>query len=239
METTYKEFIQNILDTRGRFECGDEYHERHHIVPKCLDGGNEEENLIDLFAREHFIAHKLLAKENPENKSLAYAWTMMAWAKNEDQERYQVTPEEYEEAKISLSKLVSERVFSEETIEKMRRAKVGVFDGENNPMYGKHHTQETRNRISAKRQGKPAHNKGKSMSENTKQKLREQKTGKKYSDEVNKKKGLPGEKNPFYGKHHTEETKELLRELKSIPVKCVETDTVYRSRQIAEDNTGV
>ena len=57
----YQEFIQNILNTRGRFNCGDEYHERHHIIPRCLGGGNEEENLIDLFAKEHFIAHKLLA----------------------------------------------------------------------------------------------------------------------------------------------------------------------------------
>ena len=56
METTYEEFIQNILDTRGRFACGDEYHERHHIVPRCMDGSNNRENLIDLYAREHFVA---------------------------------------------------------------------------------------------------------------------------------------------------------------------------------------
>lgn len=39
---TYEEFINNILETRGRFACGDEYHERHHIVPKCMGGTNEE-----------------------------------------------------------------------------------------------------------------------------------------------------------------------------------------------------
>lgn len=59
---TYKEFIDNILETRGRFACGDEYHERHHIVPKCIGGGNEELNLIDLYAREHFIC---LCQEHP------------------------------------------------------------------------------------------------------------------------------------------------------------------------------
>ena len=74
MEETYEQFIQNILNTRGRFACGDEYHERHHIVPKCMDGGDEEENLIDLFAREHFEAHRLLALENPDNDKLVYAW---------------------------------------------------------------------------------------------------------------------------------------------------------------------
>ena len=55
---TYIEFINDILNTRGRFACGDEYHERHHIIPKCMDGSNNEDNLIDLFAREHFVAHK-------------------------------------------------------------------------------------------------------------------------------------------------------------------------------------
>ena len=50
------------------------------------------------------------------------------------------------------------------------------------------------------------------MSEETKQKLRERQTGKKYSEEVNKKKGLPGEKNPFFGKKHTEEAKKKISE---------------------------
>lgn len=33
---TYNEYINNIIDGRGRFNCGEKYHERHHIVPKCL-----------------------------------------------------------------------------------------------------------------------------------------------------------------------------------------------------------
>ena len=71
---TYNEFIQNILDTRGRFACGERYHERHHIVPRCMEGSNNKSNLIDLYAREHFIAHKLLAEENPNNYKLQYAY---------------------------------------------------------------------------------------------------------------------------------------------------------------------
>lgn len=54
---TYDNFIQNILLERGRFNCGNEYHERHHILPKCLGGTDDKENLIDLYAKEHFIAH--------------------------------------------------------------------------------------------------------------------------------------------------------------------------------------
>lgn len=121
---TYNEFIQNILDTRGRFNCGNEYHERHHITPKCMGGKNEEENLIDLYAREHFIAHKLLADENPDNAHLSYAYGCMAWVKKDGQKRYELTPEEYEEAKIAFSKANSVIVKERMSIP------------ENNPFYG-------------------------------------------------------------------------------------------------------
>ena len=96
---TYQEFINDILQTRGRFINGDEYHERHHIIPRCKNGSNNEDNLIDLFAREHFIAHKLLAEENMDDDQLVYAYIIMAFAKDENQERYKLTPEEYEEAR--------------------------------------------------------------------------------------------------------------------------------------------
>lgn len=103
---TYEEFINNILATRGRFACGDKYHERHHIKPKCMGGTNEDENLIDLFAKEHFEAHRLLALENPDNNSLVYAWWMMSHnTNNEFQYRYELTSEEYEEAKIAFSEV--------------------------------------------------------------------------------------------------------------------------------------
>ena len=102
---TYQEFIDNILQTRGRFGCGEEYHERHHIVPRCKNGTNNESNLIDLFAREHFIAHKLLAEENPNDDQLAHAYTLMAFVKDSRQKRYELTPEEYEDVR----KIYSER----------------------------------------------------------------------------------------------------------------------------------
>lgn len=120
---TYIEFIDDILNTRGRFACGDEYHERHHIVPKCMDGSNDDSNLIDLFAREHFIAHKLLALENPNNRKLQLAYICMSFVKNDKEHRYQLNEEEYEQARIACSIACS---------------------GKNNPFYGDH-SQEGKN----------------------------------------------------------------------------------------------
>lgn len=90
----YCEFIENILSTRGHKGCGTEYYETHHIVPKCMGGSNNKDNLIDLFAEEHFIAHKLLALENPDNDALQSAFGTMAhvWKGGR---KYNVSEEDY------------------------------------------------------------------------------------------------------------------------------------------------
>ena len=119
---TYEGFINNILATRGRHGCNGSYYEKHHITPKCLGGSDDENNLIDLFAREHFIAHKLLAMEYPNEDKLVYAWWCMSNVKNEYTScRYELTPEEYEESKVAFSKLQSKR-----------------HSGEGNYFYGMH-----------------------------------------------------------------------------------------------------
>lgn len=143
MDLTYKQFIDNILQTRGRFDCGEEYHERHHILPKCMGGTNDEENLIDLFAREHYIAHKLLALENPHNEKLNYAFWCMSHLSDKNQERYVVTSEEYEQARIIFSSLRKNAKVSEETRRKMSKA----HSGENNSFFGKKHSDEARKKI--------------------------------------------------------------------------------------------
>lgn len=54
-----------------------EYTERHHIIPKCMGGGDVESNIATLSARKHLIAHKLLCKIYPENAKLKIALFFM------------------------------------------------------------------------------------------------------------------------------------------------------------------
>lgn len=183
MQETYKDFIENILNTRGRFACGEEYHERHHILPKCLGGTNDKDNLIDLYAREHFIAHKLLAQEHPENKKLNYAWTMMSWITNDCQQRYSLSPEEYEESRKKFSEL--------------SKSKKGIKLG---PM-----SEDHKRKISQS-------NKGKKVSEETRRKMSQNHADVSGKNSPMYGVCHTGENNPFYGKHHTEETKEKLRQ---------------------------
>ena len=53
------------------------YSEKHHIVPRCLGGGNEKSNLVRLRADEHYICHLILARMHPENRKLVFAANMM------------------------------------------------------------------------------------------------------------------------------------------------------------------
>lgn len=53
------------------------YTEKHHILPKSMGGSNEEENLVKLTAREHYIAHLLLHKIH-KRRETAYALWMMS-----------------------------------------------------------------------------------------------------------------------------------------------------------------
>lgn len=70
--------IYNDLIERSRLrDITDDYHEKHHIIPRCLDGKNSIENIAILTAREHYIAHQLLVKMYPDNKKLIYAANMM------------------------------------------------------------------------------------------------------------------------------------------------------------------
>lgn len=55
----------------------DEYGEWHHIIPLCLNGEDDSENLVKLTPEEHYVAHQLLVKIYPNNYSLIHAAKMM------------------------------------------------------------------------------------------------------------------------------------------------------------------
>ncbi len=114
------------------------------------------------------------------------------------------------------------RIFSEETKMKIRLGKLG----EKNPFYGKHHTEKTKKDLSKILTGK----KMPPITEETRKNMSLSHLGKKASEETKKRMSesynyekhitpefienarlkMLGEKNPMYGKHHTEKSKKSM-----------------------------
>lgn len=88
-----------MLIERARNRLLDGYVERHHIIPRCMGGSDERENLVQLTPEEHYVAHQLLVKLHPtvigltfaaiamsgdarSRKNKAYGWIRRTHAKN-------------------------------------------------------------------------------------------------------------------------------------------------------------
>jgi hypothetical protein len=69
--------IYNALIDRARNRVLDCYKEKHHIIPKCIGGTDDQLNLVDLTPEEHYVAHQLLVKLYPKHVGIARAVAMM------------------------------------------------------------------------------------------------------------------------------------------------------------------
>jgi hypothetical protein len=58
----YQHIYETLMQKGISRVCPIGYYEKHHIVPKCMGGADAAINIVKLTAREHFIAHILLAK---------------------------------------------------------------------------------------------------------------------------------------------------------------------------------
>ena len=134
----YKQWYTNITE-RAKNRHLDSYTESHHIVPRSLGGGDEADNLVNLTAREHFVCHWLLVKmtTGQDHHKMLNALRMMR-AENPNQQRYttKITARVYESIKQEYSLMQRERIL-----------------GEKNPMWGKTHTLESREKIRQKNLG--------------------------------------------------------------------------------------
>lgn len=101
----------------------------------------------------------------------------------------------------------SGRKQSEETRKKMSQNRKGKYTKENSYWYGKHISEETKEKLRFA-------NKGKQLSEETKKKMSRSHTGMIFSEEHRKNLSIANQKETagFHGHHHTEETKQKQKE---------------------------
>jgi len=69
--------IHNDLINRAKNRQLTGYKETHHILPKCMGGKNNKDNLVDLTAKEHWLVHLLLIEIYPDNNRLKIAMSFM------------------------------------------------------------------------------------------------------------------------------------------------------------------
>ena len=126
------------------------YTEKHHIIPKCINGTNDVNNLALLTGREHYLCHWLLIKIH-NNKKLFYAYHMLCNGAKSGRMKNKFIPKlsskQYESMKRNLtsffSNLHKNKIVTDECRLKMRTAKLGT-----------HRTDETKAKISASTKGR-------------------------------------------------------------------------------------
>jgi hypothetical protein len=72
----YQQIYDSLIE-RGQNRTLEDYTENHHIIPRCMGGSNDKENLVKLTPEEHYVAHQLLVKIYPNNPPLVKAAAMM------------------------------------------------------------------------------------------------------------------------------------------------------------------
>lgn len=81
----YQKIYYNIV-RRGQERKLEGYSEKHHIVPRCMGGTDDEINLVSLTPEEHYLCHLLLVKIYPNNIRLVKA-AMFMTSSNESVKR--------------------------------------------------------------------------------------------------------------------------------------------------------
>lgn len=99
----YQNIYSQIIE-RAKNRVLEGYKEKHHIIPKCLGGNNDKDNLVELTAREHFLCHRLLCEIHPNNNKLWYALWLMIVGKNRQKSlsSYVIPSRTYEKVKLEF-----------------------------------------------------------------------------------------------------------------------------------------
>lgn len=98
----YQKYVKIVCDCY----TGGEYSENHHILPKCI-GGGDGANLVRLKAQDHFIVHRLLSEFciNELKSKMVFAFDRMCNTKN----KYIIDEDDYTNTKINKSNAMKER----------------------------------------------------------------------------------------------------------------------------------
>ena len=129
------------------------YCEDHHIMPRCMGGSNDKDNIVKLPSKYHFIAHKLLAEAHSTNtkyhQKLCHAYQAMCLRPKHllDAGAYTPTAEEYANAKELFIQSRKGHKRKAEIGEKISKKLIEYYKLNPNPMLGINHSEATKKKI--------------------------------------------------------------------------------------------
>lgn len=229
------------LITRARLRESVGVLESHHVVPRCMGGGDGKKNRVDLTPAEHYVAHLLLVRIYPTVPGLILAAVLMS-RDNRNGKRSNNKLYDWLRKRAAAAQSLAQTGVprSEETRRKISEAlKASPAHAANNEsrrgvpikeevrrkVSDSHKTSEAakaaRERLFQLKVGIPrsdeckakisAANKGRVMPEAHRQKIGASLRGVPKSPEHNAKVGRKGRKSPMTGRTHSPETKERMR----------------------------
>ena len=110
LDNKYTKIYYQIIDKashRNRQEC---YYEKHHIIPKSLGGSDDEDNIVYLLPREHYVAHHLLTKMLEGKNKHKMTFALHTFFHFNKHRRLNFTARQYEYHKNEFAKACKIRV---------------------------------------------------------------------------------------------------------------------------------
>jgi hypothetical protein len=182
----YCKIYTNLIEKgRNRVLPNGVYKERHHIIPRCMGGNDNKNNLVYLTWLEHLTAHNLLVKMFPDIPCLVYAARSMIRAKDGRILNRKEAAWIRERWSKMTSERMSGRIISDETKIKMSQAKANISDKTRSKMSESAKSrirnplsEKTKLKISESLKGRQSGMKGKTFSEESRSKISENLKGK-------------------------------------------------------------
>jgi len=127
-----------------------DYVEKHHILPRCMGGGDAKANLVSVSARKHFLLHWLLTKftEGEALRKMRYGLKAMC---NQHGEKRIFAAWQYEVAKRASRKI---KLTEEEKAEISRKTRAAMARPEVKERMGGPQSEEHIAKLSSVRKGK-------------------------------------------------------------------------------------
>jgi len=161
----YRKLYFNIIDSYKNRDLSGEYTESHHIIPKCMGGKNNKDNIVVLTAKAHYVCHHLLTKfttgSNYYKMLFAFNCFLFGFGNSNKQREstFKFTSSAYNYAKTKLSEYMkTNSAFKKECgnfggtywMKNKTKEEIQAINnkkarhGKDNGFYGKTHTEENK-----------------------------------------------------------------------------------------------